>query len=120
VAKGSCDLTRAHGEHDHTARMPTTLTMHIPGNILPVDRGQRFSDPLDAALRAAGLGELSDEGTQMGIADGRYVVVGCDFHLLVSDVAPSLDLIRRTLREASAPAETTITEQTPSRTVHQL
>jgi hypothetical protein len=96
------------------------LTIHIPGNILPVDRGKQFADPLDAALRAASLGELRDEGTQMGIEDGRYVVVGCDIIVSVSDVAAALDTIRRVLRDARAPETTTISESGPRPIVHPL
>jgi hypothetical protein len=86
------------------------LTIHIPGSILPVDRGKQFADPLDAALRAANLGELLDEGTQMGFEDGQYVVVGCDIVVRVSNVAAGLDVVRRVLREARAPQTTTISE----------
>ncbi|HWH51866.1 MAG TPA: hypothetical protein VN651_10025 [Gemmatimonadaceae bacterium] len=86
------------------------LTVHIPGNILPVDRGKRFADPIDAALRNAELGELRDEGTQMGIEDGRVVVVGCDIVLRVTDPHRALEVIRRVLREAGAPAGTSIRE----------
>jgi hypothetical protein len=96
------------------------LTVHLPGNILPIDRGKRFADPLDAALRAAQLGELSDEGTQMGIVDGRYVVVGCDIHLRVSGAAEALAIVRRVLQEADAPRMTTIKEHGEPAIVHPL
>jgi hypothetical protein len=96
------------------------LTIHIPGNILPIDRGKQFADPLDAALRAANLGELRDEGTQMGIEDGRYVVVGCDIILGVSDVVAALDIVRCVLRDAGAPQTTTISEGSVPPVVHPL
>jgi hypothetical protein len=96
------------------------LTVHIPGNIQPVDRGRQFADPLDAALHAAQLGKLTDEGTQMGVADGRYVITGCDIHLDVSDVARALALVRQVLQDAGAPTETTITENSEPPVVHAL
>ena len=96
------------------------LTIHIPGNILPVDRGKRFADPLDAALRAAQLGELRDEGTQMGIENGQYVVVGCDVVVRVTDAGRALEIIRRVLTEAGAPPETTIAESGGPSAVHRL
>ena len=96
------------------------LTIHIPGNVLPLDRGKRFSDPLDAALRGEKVGELGDEGAQMGIEDGRYIVVGCDIHLRVTDVALALAVIRRVLREAAAPPTTTITQRGEPSVVHHL
>lgn len=96
------------------------LTIEIPGNILPVDRGKRFADPLDAALRAADLGELRDEGTRMGIENGQYVVVGCDIVVRVSDVGAAIALVRRVLSEAGAPGETTIREHGERPIIHTL
>ena len=96
------------------------LTFRIPGNILPVDRGRQFADPIGAALRSAEVGELRDEGTQMGIDDGRFVVVGCDIVLRSTDVPRALEVIRRVLREAAAPAATKISEGGGSSVVHEL
>ena len=31
----------------------------------PIDRGERYEDPLDAFLKANGLGEVSGGGTQL-------------------------------------------------------
>lgn len=96
------------------------LTINIPGNILPVDRGKLFADPIDRALRAAGLGELRDEGTQMGVENGRYVVVGCDINVKVTDVPGALAVIRRVLLDAGAPPSTTIREPGEPPIVHGL
>jgi hypothetical protein len=96
------------------------LTIHIPGNILPVDRGKQFADPLDSALRAANLGQLRDEGTQMGIESGQLIVVGCDLFVRVSDVAAALAVIRRVLRESAAPSTTTISESGEPPVMHRL
>ena len=60
-----------------------------------------------AALRAARLGQLHDEGTRMGLENDRYVVLGCDITVRVSNVDAALVIIRRVLSEASAPAATT-------------
>ena len=92
----------------------------LPGNIQPIDRGARFTDPLNQALKAEGVGETGDEGTQMGIVDGGVVVVAADIEVTVSDLGRGLAIIRRVLRAAGAPAGTTITEHATTKVVHQL
>ena len=96
------------------------LTVTLPGNVQPIERGARFADPLNQALKAEGIGETGDEGTQLGIVDGRAVVVAADIEVTVSDLGRGLAMIRRVLRAADAPAGTTITEQAATNVVHQL
>jgi hypothetical protein len=96
------------------------LTVTLPGNIQPIERGPRFADPLNQALKAEGIGETSDEGTQMGVVDGRVVVIAADIEVNVSDLGRGLAMIRRVLRAADAPAGTTITEHAATKVVHQL
>ena len=98
--------------------MPYRLTVTIPGPVLPLERGQRFADPLDEALRAERLGELGDEGTQMGLVDGKTVVVAAEVELRVTDLDRALAVIRRVLRSAGAPPATTITQHAPDKVVH--
>ncbi len=100
--------------------MTHRLTITLPGNIQPIDRGVRFADPLNQALKSEGVGETSDEGTQMGIVEGRVVVVAADIEVTVSDLGRGLAIIRRILRAADAPAGTTITEHAVTKVVHQL
>lgn len=96
------------------------LTVTIPGNIQPVERGARFADPLDRALRAAALGEIGDEGTQMGVVGGRLGVIAANIEVTVSDLDRGLTLIRQVLKAAGAPAATTITQREPTVVVHPL
>ena len=96
------------------------LTITIPGDVQPIERGPRFADPLNQALKAEGIGETSDEGTQMGIVDGRVVVVAADIEVNVTDLGRGLAMIRRVLRAADAPAGTTITEHAATKVVHRL
>ena len=100
--------------------MKYRLTVTLPGNIQPIERGARFADPLNQALKAEGIGETSDEGTQMGIVDGRAVVVAADIEVNVTDLGRGLAMIRRVLRAADAPAGTTITEHATTKVVHRL
>lgn len=96
------------------------LTITIPGDVQPIERGARFADPLNQALKAEGIGETSDEGTQMGIVDGQVVVVAADIEVNVSDLGRGLAVIRRVLRGADASPGTTITEHAAIKVVHRL
>jgi hypothetical protein len=96
------------------------LTVTLPGDIQPIERAARFADPLNRALKAEGIGETSDEATQMGIVDGRVLVIAADIEVTVSDLGRGLAMIRRVLRAAGAPAGTTITEHAPTKVVHRL
>ena len=100
--------------------MAHRLTVTIPGNIQPLERGARFADPLDQALKAAALGEIGDEGTQMGVVDGRLGVVAADVEVHVSDLDRGLTLVRQVLKAAGAPPATTITQHEPTVVVHPL
>jgi len=100
--------------------MPHRLTVTIPGNIQPLERGARFADPLDQALKVAALGEIGDEGTQMGVVDGRLGIIAADIEVTVSDLDSGLALIRKVLKAAGAPAATTITQREPIVVVHPL
>ena len=87
--------------------MPDQPTIHIPGDIQPFERGDRFEDPLDQALRAAGrLGKCVGGGTAM---DAKQVT-RCDVEVEVKDRAKAVPVIRKVLSAAAAPPGTTVTD----------
>ena len=67
----------------------------------PMDRGERYEDPLDAFLKANGLGEVSGGGTSlMETGEIEY----CDVELQLSSIAPEvLDAVSGQLQAAGAP-----------------
>ena len=67
--------------------------------IQPIPRGERYEDPLDAALKPAGLGEVSGGGSSIDKEHG-IDFVGVDIELASLE---SLELVRRVLEEAGAP-----------------
>ena len=67
----------------------------------PMDRGERYEDPLDAFLKANGLGEVSGGGTQL-LETGE--VEYCEVELELTSVAPEvLDAVAGQLQSAGAP-----------------
>jgi hypothetical protein len=72
--------------------------------IQPIARGERYEDPLQAALEAGHLGEVSGGGSSI---DKEYGIqfVGVDIDLASLD---SVDLVKRILESAGAPKGSTL------------
>ena len=85
--------------------------VRIPGNIQPIERGERFEDPLQAALEKEKLGEVTGGGSQMG--EGKTVEF-CGLDVEVTDRDRGLRLIREVMRRLNAPPGTVIEEYLPS------
>ena len=84
--------------------------VRIPGDIQPVERGERFEDPLEAALQEAALGSVTGGGSQMG--EGVRVEY-CGLDVVVSDRTRGLDLIRRVMQSLGCPQTAVIEEYLP-------
>jgi hypothetical protein len=89
--------------------MSHIISIFIPGNIQPLERGERFADPLQAALERENLGEVFEEGTHLETVEDRQVVKGCQLEIEVKNLRKGLALIKQTLVEGNAPTEATIT-----------
>jgi hypothetical protein len=85
--------------------------VRIPGNIQPIERGERFEDPLQAALEKEKVGEVTGGGSQMG--EGKTVEF-CGLDVEVTDRDKGLRLIREVMRRLNAPAGTVIEEFLPN------
>jgi hypothetical protein len=72
----------------------------IMDTVGPMERGAKYSDPLDRDLEAQGLGMVTGGGTQTG-KDGGIEWVGLDLDLTNLDGA--IEFTRRRLRELGAP-----------------
>jgi hypothetical protein len=67
--------------------------------IQPLDRGERYEDPLEASLKASALGAVTGGGSSFDREHG-IDYVGVDIDLASLD---SLDVVKRALEEAGAP-----------------
>src|SRR5437588_2961708 len=85
--------------------------VRIPGNIQPIERGERFEDPLQAALEKEKLGEVTGGGSQMG--EGKTVEF-CGLDVEVTDRDKGLRIIRQIMRRLDAPPGTMIEDYLPS------
>lgn len=65
-------------------RRPETVVVRLNARLQPLHRGEAFEDPLDATLKAEGLGEVTGGGT-MQAASGE--IEHCDVELTMSDAS---------------------------------
>lgn len=72
----------------------------IAESMLPVARGSKYEDPLDAALRKAGLGSINGGGS---LLDAHGQVESADVEIALSDLDGALQFARTTLLELGAP-----------------
>jgi len=81
---------------------PTFVFAHINAKAKPIDRGDRFEDPLDAALKEAGVGEVTGGGCGLASKDSNEIVFdGIDIEL--TDLGRGLALVVQTLENLGAP-----------------
>lgn len=101
--------------------MPYHLRISIPGDIRPVERGERFEEPLEDAFQRQGqIGRIVGGGTAVGEGQGGKYVSHCDIEVEVEDIDVGLPLIRNVLIRAGAPPDTMIIQFEPAEIVHPL
>ena len=111
------DRAKEKEEADRAAGI-VRLTISLPAPITPIERGERFEDPLAEAL--GDLGEVDGGGSLMTEEDGKMVIVESNIDVYVRDVPRSLAVIRRTLEKQGAPKGTTITQHGEQMVEHAL
>lgn len=72
----------------------------IQDKLMPIERGRKYEDPLNAALLNAELGEVTGGGS-MQAKDGTIEWVGVDIELV--DLSAALAFTKKKLRELGAP-----------------
>jgi hypothetical protein len=79
---------------------PLFVYAHLNARLMPMDRGERYEDPLEAAFEENGLGEISGGGT-MQAENGEVDSCGIDIDLL--DAERGLPFVGQFLSECGAP-----------------
>ncbi|MBK9143818.1 MAG: hypothetical protein IPM23_15050 [Candidatus Melainabacteria bacterium] len=85
---------------------PHFVVARINEYIQPIDRGDRYEDPLNDALEEKGLGEVTGGGTELS-SEGR--IDGVDLDIELADLDEALSLTRKTLVELGIPAGSRLT-----------
>ncbi len=91
--------------------------VRIPESVGPLERGDRYEDPLQEALTAAALGEVTGGGSQLGEGDS---IAYCGLDVVVADRTRGLAVIRETMQRLGAPPATIIEEYLPTYREHPL
>lgn len=72
----------------------------IPEHIEPIDRGERYEDPLTKVLEARGLGEVTGGGSQL---DQNFRIAFVDLEIQLANLEQGLPLVTSSLTEFGAP-----------------
>jgi hypothetical protein len=81
-------------------RFPHTVIARIPEHIEPVDRGQRYEDPLTQALASVDLGMVTGGGTQL---TPESEIAHVDLEIALANLDSAVDLVKQTLESMGAP-----------------
>lgn len=102
--------------HAQTQPPTTFVFVKVMESIQPIARGEKYEDPLDAALKAADLGEVTGGGTLLS-SDKSIDWVGIDVEL--ADLAKGLPVLRRKLIELGVPKGSTLEYEIDGKKVEQ-
>lgn len=84
------------------------IYVKLPGNLMPIDRGALYEDPIEKALSADNLGTVSGGGSSLGDAlpDGSRIVEFSGIDIDTDQPAQTLELLRDLLQKLDAPEGT--------------
>jgi hypothetical protein len=91
--------------------------VRIPEPLYPAERGEKYEEPLDRALRACDLGRVNGGGQQLG--EGNTIVY-CGVDVVVDERVRGLEVVREVLLRLDAPGGTVIEEFLPEFVEHPL
>ena len=89
---------------------PELVYVYLPESIGPMDRGDKYEDPIIEELERLGLGEVSGAGTELGDEgpDGRRPIVSCGIDVDTNDVPATRSALRELLPRLGCPEGTRI------------
>ena len=90
---------------EEAAEPAAFIYVKIPDGIGPLDRGEKYEDPLELKLSGAGLGHVSGGGSQLGDprSDGSRPIEFCGLDIDATDLAKARALLRFELPLLGAP-----------------
>lgn len=83
-----------------TQPQTTFVFAKITDTVQPIERGNKYEDPLDAALKSARLGEVTGGGSSLN-KDRKIEWVGVDIEL--TDLPKGIPFVKSKLRQLGAP-----------------
>ena len=91
-----------------TASEPQLIYVFLPEPLGPIDRGEKYEDPIIDELERLGLGEVTGGGTGMGDEgpDGRREIQSCGIDVETINVEAARVALRDLLPNLGCPAGT--------------
>lgn len=87
---------------------PELIYVFLPEALGPMDRGDKYEDPIIDELERLGLGEVSGAGTELGDegSDGRRPILSCGIDVDTNDVTATRAALRELLPRLGCPKGT--------------
>ena len=87
---------------------PRVIFVFLPEPLGPLDRGDKYEDPIIDELERLGLGEVTGGGTGMGDEgpDGRREIQSCGIDIETNDVDATRTALRELLPKLGCPQGT--------------
>jgi hypothetical protein len=87
---------------------PDLIYVFLPEPLGPLDRGDKYEDPIDDEIRRLGLGEVSGAGTSLGDErpDGTRPIESCGIDVDTDDVDATREALRKLLPDLGCPKGT--------------
>jgi hypothetical protein len=87
---------------------PELIYVYLPESLGPIDRGDRYEEPIIEELERLGLGEVSGGGSSLGdpLPDGTRQIEFCGIDVDTDQVDATRDALRTLLPKLGCPAGT--------------
>jgi hypothetical protein len=89
---------------------PLFVFIKIPESLGPIDRGDKYEEPLEQSLESAGLGEVTGGGEMLSApdAEGHREIEYCGIDVDLFDPHRGLELLKSELKRLGAPTGTVL------------
>jgi len=98
-------------------QFPHVVIARLYEHIEPIDRGNRYEDPLQAALEEAQAGQVSGGGSQL---NERGEIEHADIEIELADLDTALGIVAATLEKAGAPESSELIDTKDARVLRQF
>jgi hypothetical protein len=96
---------------------PYVILARVYEHIEPIDRGERYEDPLQAVLEPANIGRVTGGGSQLNELGG---IAHADVEIELANLDGALDVVVDALEKAGAPQGSELIDMSDSRTLRQF
>src|SRR5689334_13974149 len=96
---------------------PQRVLARLYEHIQPIDRGERYEDPLQAVLESKGLGSVSGGGSLLNELGGIDYV---DIEIELATLDQALDVVAETLESHGAPQGSELLEASGERVLREF